>query len=128
MSHSLVGIGSRRNGPSAAWLFIATASGSRSQLGQLATGLRRRPLTLGDGPASRHCPESGRIAGTGSGLDASREPLKKPLQRLSTRATSRPDLDSFEDDSPATVRCPAVERRDVALSAPSASGEFIGRL
>ena len=65
----------------------SVSSQLRSQLGQLATGLRRRPLTLCEGPTADNGPGSGLASADGPGLDGSREPLKEPLQRLSGRAT-----------------------------------------
>jgi len=52
-------------------------------------------LTLCEGPTADARPKSGWTSANGPGLDGSREPLKKPLQRLPACATGRPDLDGF---------------------------------
>ena len=73
-------------------------------------------------------PGSGLASADGPGLDGSRETLKEPLQCLSGRATGPPALERFQDDSPASRGCPTEESRDVSFPAPSASGEFPGRV
>ena len=128
MSHNAVGSESRRNGPSAAWLFIATASGLRPQLSQLATGLRRRPLALGKGPTADDWPGIGLASAMAPAWTGAESRSKNRCNASRTCATGPPKLEGFQDDSPATGRCPAGESRDVGFPAPSASGEFLGRL
>ena len=70
------------------------------------------------------------------GMDFRRRPRpgREPRAAQRTVATppglcnGSPRLERFQDDSPATGRCPTVESRDVGFPAPSASGEFPGRL
>src|SRR5262245_49182747 len=122
MLHSSDGTDSRRNGPSAARLLIATASGSRPQFGQLATGLRRRLLTLHQGPKSTDGPRGD------PDLDGLGEPLEETLECLLAGATSPSDLERLKDDALVTGRRPSVDRADVSFTAPSASGETVGGL
>ena len=99
-----------------------------SHLGQLSTGLRRRPLTLGERSDGRQWPGSGLASADGPCLDGCGEPFEEPLQRLPGRATGCSNLDGLQDNAPATGSRPAVQSRDVSFPAPPASGEFIGRL